>query len=118
VVEDSTLVRDALRVLLESTGHRVSDVGTLEDAVATATRDEPDLILLDLTLPDGDGLALIGRLAPGQRKRPVYVALTGRDDPSERTRCLSAGCADVLLKPVPVRALVASVRQWLSEPVS
>jgi DNA-binding response OmpR family regulator len=67
-------------------------------------------------LPDGDGLALVGPLTAAGCK--AVVALTGHDDPETRERCLAAGCADVLVKPVPARTLVARAGEWLDAPSS
>ena len=75
--------------------------------------ERPDLVLLDLTLPDGDGLALFDELALAGIPRPLTVAMTGHDDPDTRRRCLAAGCAEVLVKPVPVRELLRRVSEWV-----
>jgi DNA-binding response OmpR family regulator len=112
IVEDSELVSSALSVLLESANHRVSTAASIAEALAIPQPESPSLVLLDLTLPDGDGLALVEPLhAVGWNR---VVALTGHDDPETRKRCLDAGCIDVLLKPVPARELVSKVSQWLS----
>src|SRR5438552_17165652 len=55
IVEDNDLVSGALRVLFEQTGRRVSIASTVADAISVASADRPDLILIDLTLPDGTG---------------------------------------------------------------
>ena len=99
-------------MLLEASGHRVSEAESVESATTVATHDRPDLVLLDLTLPDGDGLGLIARV-PRSGDTPRYVALTGRDDPGERTRCANAGCVEMLLKPVPSRLLLETANRWL-----
>jgi len=113
VVEDNEHVTSALRILLESADHRVSTAGSIAEALAVARSDPAALVLLDLTLPDGDGLALIEPLrAAGSR---AIVALTGHDDSETRQRCLSAGCVDVLLKPVPARELVRRAGEWLGK---
>ena len=112
VVEDSDIVTSAMRVLLESAGHRVTTAASIAEALGGARREPADLVLLDLTLPDGDGLALIEPLrAAGCDK---FVALTGHDDAATRDRCIAAGCADVLVKPVPARELIARVAGWIS----
>jgi DNA-binding response OmpR family regulator len=113
IVEDNALVTSATRILLEDAGFRVSAAGTLSDAYAICRSDPPDAILLDLRLPDGEGLALVKRLREEGPQVPVVVALTGRDEPEIRARCLRAGCVDVLLKPVDVRALATQIRSWL-----
>jgi two-component system response regulator AtoC len=99
-------------VLLESANHRVSTAASIAEALGIPRPESPSLVLLDLTLPDGDGLALVEPLRAFGWNR--VVALTGHDDPETRQRCIEAGCADVLLKPVPARELVAKVSQWLT----
>ena len=110
-MEDSELVSGALRVLFENTDRRVSIAGSIAAALDASSKDPADLVLLDLTLPDGHGLGLVEPLiANGCR---VVVALTGHDDPETRERCIAAGCADVLVKPVPARELVTRTAAWL-----
>ena len=113
LVEDNALVTSATRILLEDAGFRVSAAASLAEAYAVCQGDAPDVILLDLRLPDGDGLTLLTRLRANGVPWPVVVALTGRDEPEIRGRCLRAGCVDVLLKPVDVRALATRIRSWL-----
>lgn len=113
LVEDNALVTSATRILLEDAGFRVSAAGSIGDAYALCQSDRPDAILLDLRLPDGDGLSLLRRLRAEAVPLPVVVALTGRDEPEIRGRCLRAGCVDVLLKPVDTRALAPRIRSWL-----
>lgn len=90
---------------------------TIADSVASATTsamaDVPDVLLLDLTLPDGDGLAVVERLRAAGRLPRAFVALTGHDDASLTARCRAAGCRDVLVKPVPVRVLLGKMKEWL-----
>ncbi|HJR65013.1 MAG TPA: response regulator [Gemmatimonadaceae bacterium] len=113
VVEDNALVTSAMRILLEDAKFRVSTAGTVGEAYAACQADPPDVMLLDLRLPDGDGLTLLKRLRADGAPSSVVVALTGRDEPEIRARCLAAGCVDVLLKPVDVRALAPRLRSWL-----
>ncbi len=117
LVEDNSLVTDALTVLLESAGHEVRVAGTAADAVARGTESPPQLLLLDLTLPDGDGLDVLARLREAGSPPTLAVALTGHDDRAVRARCLAAGCRDVLVKPVPARELLARVAGWAEEMV-
>ncbi|HEU4563009.1 MAG TPA: response regulator [Gemmatimonadaceae bacterium] len=113
VVEDSALVVGALQLLLESSGYRVSSAGSVGEGVEQARRDPPDLMLLDLTLPDGDGLEVLTRLSADDRPLPVAVAVTGHDAPEVRERCLRAGCRAVLVKPIQALALPGQVRDWV-----
>lgn len=113
VVEDNEHVTSALRILLEAADHRVSTAGSVAEALAVAQSDPAALVLLDLTLPDGDGLSLVPALRAAGAG-PI-VALTGHDDSETRERCLSSGCVDVLVKPVPARDLVKRAGEWLGK---
>jgi DNA-binding response OmpR family regulator len=114
VVEDNVDVGDAFRVLFESTGRRVSVVRTVAAALAAARADRVDLMLLDLTLPDGSGLEILEELNASPSRPRVSVALTGRDEPAIVRRCYDLGCAAVLVKPVPARELLRRAEGWLS----
>ena len=112
LVEDSALVTSALRILFEETGRRVRIAGSVAEAVSACRDEAPALMLLDLTLPDGDGLSVLDAVRDSALAPRVTVAMTGHEATQER--CLSAGCADVLLKPVPIRELLTRVERWLS----
>jgi CheY-like chemotaxis protein len=113
VAEDNELVCDAMRVLFEETGHRVTTVPSILAAVQSATADPVDLLLLDLGLADGDGLEVLRQLAARGALPRVSVALTGRDEQEIVTACRAAGCREVLLKPVPARELLRMAREWV-----
>ena len=115
LVDDSALVRDALRLLFEETGHRVAEAGSVAETVAACRAERPAVMLLDLTLPDGDGLGAIPLLRAAGVLPPVVVALTGHDDPATVERCRQAGCREVLLKPVATRELLRKVKGWVGE---
>ena len=112
IVEDNQLVIDALRILFEAAGRRVSGARSIAEALVTADADAPNLVLLDLRLPDGDGLMLVDHL---RSHGATVIALTGDDDPSKRQKCLDAGCVDVLIKPVPVKELMAATERWIDD---
>ena len=114
VAEDNTLVADAMRLLFEETGHRVTTAGTIAAVVRAASDDPVDLLLLDLGLADGDGLEVLDQLRARDALPRVSVALTGRDEPEVIERCRAAGCREVLLKPVPVGELLRKARGWLN----
>jgi two-component system KDP operon response regulator KdpE len=116
VAEDNALVAGAMRVLFEETGHRVTTTGSIAETVSAASADRVDVMLLDLGLPDGDGLTVLAELAKVQALPKVSVALTGRDEPEVVARCMAAGCREVLLKPVPVAELLRKSREWLAAP--
>lgn len=112
LVEDSTIVTDALRVLFEAAGHEVVVAASARDAVRACIARSPDLVLLDLTLPDGDGLLVLERLRADGRPVPRTAAMTGHDDAATARRCAAAGCIATLVKPVPTRELLRRVAEW------
>lgn len=115
VVDDSALVTGALRLLLEETGYRVSVAESVASAIRTARAERPDVVLLDLSLRDGDGLAILSTLAAEAARPRVAVALTGHDSLETRERCLRAGCREVLVKPIEAMALPKQIAGWLAE---
>ena len=80
IVEDSDLVTNALKVLFEAHGFRVSIADDIATGVERATSSAIDVLLLDLTLPDGDGLAIIQLLRERNALPRATIALTGHDD--------------------------------------
>lgn len=115
LVEDNALVIGALRLLLEETGHRVSDASTIASAARVLRDDPPDLVLLDLTLGGEDGLSLMNSVDATSGVRPIVVALTGHDDPVTFARCTAAGCRTVLVKPIAPMKLKGQIADWLGE---
>jgi CheY-like chemotaxis protein len=115
LVEDNALVIGALRLLLEETGHRVSDASTIADAARVLSDDPPDVVLLDLTLGGEDGLSLMTVIGARVGQRPIVVALTGHDDPATFERCRIAGCRAVLVKPIQPMKLKSQIAEWLGE---
>ena len=114
VAEDNSLVAGAMRVLFEETGHRVTTAATIVEAVAAASNDPVDLLLLDLGLADGDGLTVLAQLKVLDALPRVSVALTGRDEPEIVAKCIEAGCVEALLKPVPARELLTRADRWIN----
>jgi DNA-binding response OmpR family regulator len=113
LVEDNELARDALRLLLQATGHRVCVAGSVTEALSVARAERPDLVLLDLTLPDGSGLEIVGPLLV-EDNPPTFVALTGHDTDEVKQVCIAAGCTSVLVKPLTSQELLATVDPLLA----
>lgn len=114
VVEDSELVTSAFRILLEDAGYRVSIAETIGEAVKAAGQSPVDLMLLDLTLPDGNGLDALAKMRESGSPPRITLAMTGDDQPATRARCIEAGCADVLVKPVSIKELRRTIAALLS----
>ena len=115
VVEDSEAIRAAFTILLEESGYAVSAAATGEEAVRLAAGGSPDLVLLDVGLPDISGLDVARRIKadPATAHIPL-VALTGRDDSVDRDALLAAGCAAYLVKPVDTQALIRALPSYIT----
>lgn len=108
VVEDEAPIRQLLRTTLEAEGHTVHEAGNVQEARTLAENRRPDLYLVDLGLPDGDGLALIGQLR-AWTQRPIIV-LSARSQEPQKVAALDAGADDFLTKPFGVAELHARLR--------
>jgi two-component system KDP operon response regulator KdpE len=108
VVEDEAAMRRFLATALQGHGFKVVEAMTLADAQRMATEHRPDAILLDLGLPDGDGLTLVTNLR-GWSTAPVIV-LSARDQEDDKVKALDAGADDYLTKPFGISELMARIR--------
>jgi CheY-like chemotaxis protein len=115
LVEDNQTIRDAFGILLEDGGYAVLQAGTGAEALSAAAESAPDLILLDLGLPDMPGLDVCRRLKgdTGTAGIPI-VAITGRALETDREACMAAGCDGYLTKPVDTRQLLRQVAEYLA----
>lgn len=114
IVDDSSLVTDAFQILFQGAGYEVLSARTVAEAVEIGQATTIDVLLLDLNLPDGDGLDVLNALRGSDAFPRATVALTGHNDAESRRRCLDAGCADVLVKPVPIRELLRQIERLLA----
>ncbi|MDP9206529.1 MAG: response regulator [Gemmatimonadota bacterium] len=114
IVEDSPLVTEAFSILLTEAGYEVGAAATVAEAIAAGTSGPIDLMLLDLTLPDGDGLEILAALRKQGGVPRTTLAMTGDNDSKTRHKCLDAGCAEVLLKPVPIGELLRRIERLLA----
>ena len=116
LVEDSDAIRDAFTILLEDAGYTVLGAGTGDEALRLAAEHVPDLVLLDMGLPDMTGLEVVRRIKADPRPRPAIavVAVTGRDEDADRRACLAAGCAAYIVKPVNTQKLVRDLPGWMA----
>jgi PleD family two-component response regulator len=110
VVEDDPAIAEVLEEALREFGYEVTTAGSGAGALAEMQRHRPDLVLLDLSLPDVDGLDLVRQLRAEQRWNAVpVIALTARDRLSDRVIGLREGLDDYLTKPFSVTELAARV---------
>ena len=116
LVEDSTDFARMYRLRLEMDGHRVRIAGTGAEAIAMASASWPDLILLDVDLPDMDGFQVFAELR-ARHTRPRVVFLTITDSDELIGLALSMGALAYLRKPkVTPDYLAARIRSWTSVP--
>lgn len=111
VIEDDPAIRRLLRVSLERAGHRVVETGTAREGLSAIDIDKPDAVLLDLGLPDRDGLELI-QLFRTRSTAPILV-VSARDDTAEKVAALDLGADDYLVKPFDTDELLARIRTAL-----
>jgi two-component system response regulator MprA len=112
VVDDDRSLRDALRRALGLAHYEVQVAGNGQQALGAAASDSPDALVLDLGLPDMDGLEVCRRLRASGNRVPVLV-LTARDAVSDRIDGLDAGADDYLVKPFDLGELKARLRALL-----
>jgi two-component system KDP operon response regulator KdpE len=108
VIEDEASIRRFLRLSLEAENLKVVEAENGAIAVAAANRYRPDLYILDLGLPDRDGIDIIHELREWTRN-PVIV-VTARTQETEKVKALDAGADDYLTKPFGVQELMARIR--------
>lgn len=98
-----------MRILFEHNGFRVSAAANVAEAVQIGVHDTPEVVLLDISLGEDDGLEILARWRECGVTQPRVFALTGHADEAMRERCTAAGCVAVLLKPVPTAQLLATI---------
>jgi two-component system OmpR family response regulator len=112
VVEDEPNIRELLSASLRFAGFDVRAVERGADALAAAQADPPDLVVLDVMLPDMDGFDVLRRLRSGGRTLPVLF-LTARDDTADKVTGLTLGGDDYVTKPFSLEEVVARIRAVL-----
>ncbi|CDH46131.1 response regulator in two-component regulatory system with KdpD, regulation of potassium translocation (OmpR family) [Candidatus Contendobacter odensis Run_B_J11] len=108
IVEDEQAIRRFVRAALESEGHRVHEADTLQRGLLEAGTRKPDVVILDLGLPDGDGVVFIRDLRAWS-VIPILV-LSARSEEYDKVAALDAGADDYLSKPFGVAELLARMR--------
>lgn len=111
LVEDEREIRRLVRAALEKEGMRVREAARVDEALKEAAAATPDLVILDLGLPDGDGLAFIREFRLWSQ-RPILV-LSARDGEKDKIAALDCGADDFLGKPFSVGELQARMRALL-----
>ncbi|OWJ79749.1 DNA-binding response regulator [Haematobacter genomosp. 1] len=113
IVEDEAPIRRFLRVALEAEGHVVSEAGTAREGIAKAALESPAAMILDLGLPDADGVSVL-RAVREWSALPVLV-LSVRSDEAGKIAALDAGAQDYVTKPFSTGELLARLRGLLRD---
>ena len=111
IIEDEPPIRRFLRASLVNEGYRVGEAGTAAEGVRTAACQPPDLIILDLGLPDADGQDVLRQLRDWFTG-PIIV-LSARDQEAQKVQALDSGADDYVTKPFGIRELLARMRSAL-----
>jgi two-component system cell cycle response regulator len=110
VVEDEPASLKLAHLVLSSDGHEVAQAEAVDKALEEIARTEPEVVLLDLELPNVGGLALARHLkADPARKHIVIVAVTAYPERFSREEALAAGCDAFIVKPINTRKLTSQV---------
>jgi len=116
IVEDDAHIRRLLRVAVERAGYAAGEAATAREALSLADIDKPELVLLDLGLPDRDGLELIQLFRA--RAGAAVIVVSAREDTAEKVAALDLGADDYLTKPFDTEELLARVRTALRHRVA
>ena len=108
VIDDESAMRRFLRVSLESHGYRWAEADNGREGLAQAAQRNPELVLLDLGLPDQDGLEVTVRLREWAKMPIIVISARGQEE--DKVRALDAGADDYLTKPFGVNELLARIR--------
>ncbi|MBC8504322.1 MAG: response regulator [Chloroflexi bacterium] len=115
-VEDNISNRLLVRRILEAEGYTVIEAANAKETFAILEEENPNLILMDINMPDIDGYTLTGQLKdiPKLKHVPI-IALTANVMRGDRERTLDAGCDGYIQKPIDVDALPKQIAQYLQE---
>lgn len=116
VIEDEAPIRKFLRISLESSGYQVVEASSGEQGLRDAATTTPDAVILDLGLPDLDGLELLGRLREWSKVPVIVLSARGRE--ADKVAALDRGADDYLTKPFSVGELSARIRVALRHTAS
>jgi two-component system, OmpR family, KDP operon response regulator KdpE len=116
IVEDDPHIRRLLRAALLRAGHAVAEAATAREGLSLLDIDKPDAVLLDLGLPDRDGIELIQPIKA--RSTATLLVVSAREDTAEKVAALDLGADDYLTKPFDTEELLARIRTALRHRLS
>lgn len=108
VIDDETQIRRLLRLSLERNGYQVVEASTGGEGIDRAIESQPDLVLLDLGLPDMDGVTVLRRIREWSQAPVLVVSVRGREE--DKIKALDSGANDYIVKPFGTGELMARLR--------
>lgn len=111
IVEDDAHIRRLLRAALQRAGHAVSEAATAREGMSLVDIEKPEIVLLDLGLPDRDGLELIQPIK--QRSGATVLVVSAREDTAEKVAALDLSADDYITKPFDTEEVLARIRTAL-----
>ena len=114
VIEDFSDTRDLLRLVLEAEGYRVVEAGNGLEGIEAARRENPDAVLMDMSMPLMDGYLATKKIRelPNLSNTPI-IACSAHNRWSWRSKAIAAGCNDFLTKPMELTVLLAMLSRYL-----
>ncbi|MBK7825103.1 response regulator [Nannocystis sp.] len=117
IVEDNELSRDMLSRRLRRKGYEVLVATDGQEGIAMAQRELPDLVLMDLSLPDLDGWEATRRLKANAKTQAIpVIALTAHAMSGDREKAIDAGCDEYDTKPIDLRRLLSKMIRFVEDP--
>ncbi|MCL4273284.1 MAG: response regulator [Anaerolineales bacterium] len=116
IVEDNMDTYELVRFILEKNGYETFLAVNGRDGVNAATKQKPDLIIMDLSMPEMDGWTATRLIKQNAKTSYIpLIALTAHVLPGDRERAVEAGCNDYITKPMDLLDLVEAVDHWMSK---
>jgi len=114
VVEDNEDNMCLVRFILKKHGHEVIEAWDGAEGVALAVQEKPDLVIMDIQLPDIDGLEATKKIRESEADSDIpIIALTSYAMPGDREKALAAGCTGYITKPIDVETFMAEIEKHL-----
>lgn len=114
IVEDNMDTYELVRFILEKNGYEVFLAVNGRDGVHAATKQKPDLIVMDLSMPEMDGWTATRLIKENKQTSAIpLIALTAHVLPGDRQRAVDSGCDEFITKPMDLLELVETVNRWV-----
>jgi CheY-like chemotaxis protein len=117
IVDDNADLVRITGVFMEGHGYSVVSASDVTEAIKAIQKEKPDLIILDVTMPGGDGLDVLRRLNAANPKKMIPVIVVTGMEPGTKAEAFATGAVDFYLKPVNMDTLLECIREELGQPV-